>query len=119
MTHTNEHGPRTRGPGKTELALEVNGVVHELFVEPRRTLIDALLVLPRAVRLLAQGWGGVLRPRWRASSPCAIPAVSVHRAAPERPGHGAAGAWRDGRAQWARWRALRRSAGAVGAADWR
>jgi aerobic-type carbon monoxide dehydrogenase small subunit (CoxS/CutS family) len=44
MTHTNEHGPRTRGSGKSELALEVNGVVHELFVEPRRTLIDALRV---------------------------------------------------------------------------
>src|SRR5215211_5634785 len=44
MTHGDKSGPRMRGPGKTELALEVNGVVHELFVEPRRTLIDALRV---------------------------------------------------------------------------
>jgi xanthine dehydrogenase YagT iron-sulfur-binding subunit len=44
MTHANEPGPQMHGPGKTELALEVNGIVHELFVEPRRTLIDALRV---------------------------------------------------------------------------
>ncbi|HEU4328783.1 MAG TPA: (2Fe-2S)-binding protein [Roseiflexaceae bacterium] len=33
-----------RGPGKVELLLDVNGTVHELFVEPRRTLLDALRV---------------------------------------------------------------------------
>ncbi len=33
-----------RGPGKLELLLDVNGAVHELFVEPRRTLLDALRV---------------------------------------------------------------------------
>jgi xanthine dehydrogenase YagT iron-sulfur-binding subunit len=44
MAYTEEHVPRTRGPGKIELALEVNGTVHELFVEPRRTLLDALRV---------------------------------------------------------------------------
>ncbi len=44
MAYTEEHAPRTRGPGKIELALEVNGAVHELFVEPRRTLLDALRV---------------------------------------------------------------------------
>jgi aerobic-type carbon monoxide dehydrogenase small subunit (CoxS/CutS family) len=31
-----------RGPGKTPLHLLVNGQEHELYVEPRRTLLDAL-----------------------------------------------------------------------------
>lgn len=33
---------RWRGPGKTMIRLKVNGRWHELFVEPRRTLLDAL-----------------------------------------------------------------------------
>jgi aerobic-type carbon monoxide dehydrogenase small subunit (CoxS/CutS family) len=44
MTHAEESAPVTRGPGKVELYLDVNGVTHELFVEPRRTLLDALRV---------------------------------------------------------------------------
>jgi aerobic-type carbon monoxide dehydrogenase small subunit (CoxS/CutS family) len=31
-----------RGPGKTPITLIVNGQAHELLVEPRRTLLDAL-----------------------------------------------------------------------------
>lgn len=31
-----------RGPGKTPIQLIVNGEVHEVLVEPRRTLLDAL-----------------------------------------------------------------------------
>jgi xanthine dehydrogenase YagT iron-sulfur-binding subunit len=58
MIRAGQHGPRTRGPGKTELALEVNGVVHELFVEPRRTLLDALRInlgLTGAKQVCGQG----------------------------------------------------------------
>ena len=33
---------RWRGSGKTMMRLKVNGRWHELFVEPRRTLLDAL-----------------------------------------------------------------------------
>jgi xanthine dehydrogenase YagT iron-sulfur-binding subunit len=33
---------RWRGPGKTMIRLKVNGREHELLVEPRRTLLDAL-----------------------------------------------------------------------------
>lgn len=32
----------TRGPGKTQIQLRVNGAEYELLVEPRRTLLDAL-----------------------------------------------------------------------------
>ncbi len=35
---------RWRGPGKTRIHLRVNGRDHELFVEPRRTLLDALRI---------------------------------------------------------------------------
>nr|BAL58403.1 hypothetical protein HGMM_OP1C098 [Candidatus Acetothermum autotrophicum] len=31
-----------RGPGKTPVKLIVNGEMHEVLVEPRRTLLDAL-----------------------------------------------------------------------------
>ena len=44
MTNTEKSTPTVRGPGKSALLLEVNGTTHEIFVEPRRTLLDALRV---------------------------------------------------------------------------
>ncbi|MBC8077132.1 MAG: (2Fe-2S)-binding protein [Chloroflexales bacterium] len=36
--------PLVRGPGKVPITLQVNGVEQMVFVEPRRTLLDALRV---------------------------------------------------------------------------
>jgi len=61
MTSTDGRAPAVRGPGKIELVLEVNGVAHELFVEPRRTLLDALRVnlgLTGAKEVCGQGGCG-------------------------------------------------------------
>ena len=35
-------GTSASGPGKVLIKLNVNGIEHELYVEPRRTLLDAL-----------------------------------------------------------------------------
>ncbi|MFQ5796327.1 MAG: (2Fe-2S)-binding protein [Candidatus Bipolaricaulia bacterium] len=32
----------TRGPTKTPVRLQINGEVHEVFIEPRRTLLDVI-----------------------------------------------------------------------------
>jgi xanthine dehydrogenase YagT iron-sulfur-binding subunit len=39
-----ESESQERGAGKLPLLLQVNGVAHELMVEPRRTLLDALRI---------------------------------------------------------------------------
>ncbi len=44
MTEHKDSKLRVHGPSKSLLLLDVNGTTHELFVEPRRTLLDALRV---------------------------------------------------------------------------
>jgi aerobic-type carbon monoxide dehydrogenase small subunit (CoxS/CutS family) len=39
-----EQAPVVRGPGKVPVTLQVNGMEQMVFVEPRRTLLDALRV---------------------------------------------------------------------------
>jgi len=41
-SHSKKSQMVQRGPGKTPLRLRINGQEHEIYVEPRRTLLDVL-----------------------------------------------------------------------------